>query len=184
MVAVLPEREAATPPEWLSGLLGERLLAVAGGSTRRASVEAGLRVLPASCSIVLVHDGARPFPPATIIDAVIAEATRGVGAVAAVPVSDTLKEAGPVESKTPPPIVRTVPRSTLWRAQTPQGFPRAMLEAAYANARAEGLEASDDAELAEAIGATLVLVRDATTNLKVTTPEDFQLAEALAQSSR
>ncbi|HEY9382544.1 MAG TPA: 2-C-methyl-D-erythritol 4-phosphate cytidylyltransferase, partial [Gemmatimonadales bacterium] len=79
VVAVLPAADAAHPPEWLTGLLGQRLLAVPGGATRMDSVEAGLRVLPASCSIVLVHDGARPFPEPVVIDAVVAAARRGVG---------------------------------------------------------------------------------------------------------
>lgn len=182
VIAVLPKAEAASPPGWLADILGERLQAVAGGAERMDSVEAGLNVLPASCSVVLVHDGARPFPDATVIDAVIAEARRGVGAIAALPVADTLKEAGQVEREGPVPIARTVPRATLWRAQTPQGFPRAMLEAAYAQARAAGFTGTDDAELVERAGGRVVMVPDLSSNLKVTTREDFLLAEALARS--
>jgi 2-C-methyl-D-erythritol 4-phosphate cytidylyltransferase len=182
--AVLPQEDATAPPSWLAELAGERLQVVGGGATRMESVAAGLRVLPASCSIVIVHDGARPFPEAGVIDAVIAEARRGVGAVAAVPLHDTLKEAGPVESNAPPPVARTISRTALWRAQTPQAFPRALLEAAYASARAGGVVATDDAELVERSGGTVVLVRDVSTNLKVTTPEDFRLAEALVRVVR
>jgi 2-C-methyl-D-erythritol 4-phosphate cytidylyltransferase len=182
--AVLPQEDAVPPPSWLAELVGERLQVVAGGATRMESVAAGLRVLPASCSIVLVHDGARPFPEAVVIDAVIAQARLGVGAVAAVPLHDTLKEAGPVESFTPPPVRRTISRTALWRAQTPQAFPRALLETAYATARSEGIAATDDAELVERSGGTVVLVRDVSSNLKVTTPEDFRLAEALARVAR
>jgi 2-C-methyl-D-erythritol 4-phosphate cytidylyltransferase len=182
VILVLPEAEAKTPPVWLAELVGERLLAVAGGETRRDSVAQGLRVLPESCSIVIVHDGARPFPEAIVIDAVIAEARRGAGAVAAVPLSDTLKEAGSIEAKGPPPILKTIPRTALWRAQTPQAFPRAMLEAAYASAREADAPGTDDAELVERLGLRVVLVRDTSTNLKITTPEDFRLAEALAQA--
>ncbi|HEV8598466.1 MAG TPA: 2-C-methyl-D-erythritol 4-phosphate cytidylyltransferase [Gemmatimonadales bacterium] len=181
---VLPEEQAAAPPDWLAELVGERLRVVAGGTTRMDSVAAGLRVLPVSCSIVLVHDGARPFPEAVVIDAVIAQARRGVGAIAAVPLYDTLKEAGPIESDTPPPVLRTLSRTAVWRAQTPQAFPRALLEAAYATARAEGFAATDDAELVERSGGTVVLVRDVSSNLKVTTPEDFRVAEALARIAR
>jgi 2-C-methyl-D-erythritol 4-phosphate cytidylyltransferase len=184
VIAVLPEAEATTPPPWLAELLGERLQSVAGGAERMDSVEAGLRVLPDSCSIVLVHDGARPFPEAVLIDAVLAEARRGVGAIAAVPVSDTLKEAGLVEQSLPAPVLRTVPRATLWRAQTPQGFPRAMLEDAFARARSAGFVATDEAELVEQAGGKVVLIPDSSLNLKVTTPEDFRLAEALAQARR
>jgi len=184
VVAVLPAADAAHPPEWLAGLLGQRLLAVPGGATRMDSVEAGLLVLPASCSIVLVHDGARPFPEPVVIDAVVAAARRGVGAAAAVPLSDTLKEAGTGHSSGLTPIGRTVPRASLWRAQTPQGFPRSMLESAYASARAAGVAATDDAELVERAGVTVVLVPDVSTNLKVTTAGDFVLAEALAVARR
>jgi 2-C-methyl-D-erythritol 4-phosphate cytidylyltransferase len=183
VVAVLPAAQAAHPPEWLSGLLGERLQLAAGGATRMDSVEAGLAVLPPSCSIVLVHDGARPFPEPSVIDAVIAAARGGAGAVAAQPVTDTLKEAGELERRGPPPVRQTVPRATLWRAQTPQGFPRELLLRAYREARAAGFHATDDAELVERMGAEgteVLLIPDVSTNLKITTPEDFRLAEAVA----
>ena len=104
--------------------------------------------------------------------------------VAAVPLHDTLKEVGPIESNAPPPVLRTISRTALWRAQTPQAFPRALLEAAYSGARADGVAATDDAELVERSGGTVVLVRDVSSNLKVTTPEDFRLAEALARVGR
>jgi len=181
VIAVLPDAEIQTPPAWLEELIGERLRTAAGGASRMESVAAGLRVLPPSCSVVLVHDGARPFPEPTVIDAVIAAAREGTGAVAAVPVADTLKEAGPIEAKAPPPILRTIPRAALWRAQTPQGFPRDVLEEAFARAESAGYAATDEAELVERAGGSVVLIRDASTNLKITTPEDFSLAEALAR---
>jgi 2-C-methyl-D-erythritol 4-phosphate cytidylyltransferase len=179
VIVALPADAAAAPPPWLAELLGERLRAVSGGATRMDSVEAGLLVLPAACGFVLVHDGARPFPETSVIDAVLAEARRGAGAIAAVPVTDTLKEAdGPGDS--PVRVRRTVSRTALWRAQTPQGFPRALLERAYACARATGASGTDDAALVEQAGGEVVLVPDLVTNLKVTTPDDLRLAEALA----
>jgi len=186
VVVVLPAPAAAAPPEWLGPLLGERLRAVPGGAVRMDSVEAGLRVLPASCAIVLIHDGARPFPETGVIDAVIAAARRGVGAVAAVPVADTLKEAEARDPHAgePPRIVRTVSRSGLWRAQTPQGFPRSLLEAAYAGARGSGFVGTDEAALVERMGGEVVLISDTMTNLKITTADDFTLAEALARAVR
>jgi 2-C-methyl-D-erythritol 4-phosphate cytidylyltransferase len=182
VVVVLPPSEAATPPVWLAPLLGERLRAVPGGATRMDSVEAGLRVLGELARVVLVHDGARPFPDPAVIDAIIAEARRGVGAVAAVPLHDTLKEAA--DGVSPPRIVRTVPRDRLWRAQTPQGFPRALLDTAFRTARADGFVGTDEASLVERTGAPIVLIPDAETNLKVTTPDDFRIAEALAADRR
>ncbi len=184
VIAVLPAEAVVSPPAWLAELLGERLRAVPGGATRMDSVEAGLGGLRPGSAVVLVHDGARPFSDRAVIDAVIAEARRGGAAVAAVPLSDTLKEAEPTLSGRPARILRTVPRSALWRAQTPQGFPRALLEAAYAGARAAGFEGSDDASLVERAGAAVSLVPDLTTNLKVTTPDDFRLAEAYAAARR
>lgn len=180
-VVALPAAEAAAPPEWLQSLVGARLRIVAGGEARGDSVRAALAVLPAECTVVLVHDGARPLVSLDTIDAVLALARRGGGAVAAVPLGDTLKEVsdGP-ESST---VRRTIPRVGLWRAQTPQGFPRALLERATQAAHADGVQGTDDAELVERIGGVVQVVPDQSTNLKLTTQGDFALAEALLRSS-
>jgi 2-C-methyl-D-erythritol 4-phosphate cytidylyltransferase len=151
------------------------LVVVPGGAERADSVAAGLRALDPECTVVLVHDAARPFVGRPVIDAVIAHARAGEGAVAAVRVSDTLKQAA---AEDPTRVARTVPRDGLWRAQTPQGFPRAVLERAYAAARGEG--ATDDAALVERTGVSVRLVPDSPRNMKVTTPEDLALAELLA----
>jgi 2-C-methyl-D-erythritol 4-phosphate cytidylyltransferase len=181
VAVVLTPRDAEQPPDFLAPLRGEALTVVAGGRERADSVAAGLRALDASCAIVLVHDGARPFVERGVIDAVIAHARAGEGAVAALPVSDTIKEAlGP----DPTLVGRTVPRAGLWRAQTPQGFPRRLLEDAYARAGAEASGATDDAALVEACGGTVRLVPDSPRNLKVTTRDDLALAEALAGIQR
>jgi 2-C-methyl-D-erythritol 4-phosphate cytidylyltransferase len=130
---------------------------------------------------VLVHDGARPFVDRRTIDAVIGHARRGDSAVPAVPLSDTLKE---VAADDPTRIARTRPRARLWRAQTPQGFPRAVLEQAHARAARAGRRATDDAALVEAMGFPVRLVPDYTNNIKITTPEDLELAELLAGARR
>lgn len=176
LVLVLPPADAASPPAFLSGLPGDCLTLVPGGAERTDSVAAGLATLGQECRLVLIHDGARPFPDRAVIDAVIAHARAGDGAVAAVPVSDTLKEAALGEDTR---VSRTVPRDRLWRAQTPQGFPRALLERAYALARERGLGATDDAALVEAAGGTVRLVPDSPRNLKITTADDLALAERL-----
>ncbi len=174
VAVVLPPDIVAAPPAWLGALQGEGVRLVAGGIERSDSVAAGLAALAPACGVVLVHDGARPFPSRSTIDAVIAEARAGRAALAAVPVSDTIKEA----TEAGRCVARTVPRERLWRAQTPQGFPRALLERALAG-RAPG--ATDDAALVEAMGEPVVLVPDDAANLKVTTEADFILAEALAR---
>jgi 2-C-methyl-D-erythritol 4-phosphate cytidylyltransferase len=178
VVVVLAPDHAERPPEFLAPLAGSGLSIVAGGCERSDSVAAGLRALPSDCEIVLVHDGARPFVERGVIDAVIAHARGGDGAVAAVPVSDTLKQQA---TDDPTRISGTVSRDGLWRAQTPQGFPRRLLEQAYARARQA--QATDDASLVEACGAIVRLVPDSARNLKITTREDLALAEALAATA-
>jgi 2-C-methyl-D-erythritol 4-phosphate cytidylyltransferase len=173
---VLPPADAEAPPAFLRGVTGAGLVVVAGGAERSDSVAAGLRALGPECTVVLVHDAARPFVGRAVIDAVIAHARAGEGAVAAIRVSDTLKQAAAEDATR---VARTVPRDGLWRAQTPQGFPRAVLERAYAAAQGEG-GATDDAALVERTGVAVRLVPDSPRNMKVTTSEDLALAELLA----
>ena len=180
VVVALPPAYVEHPPEWLAKLLGERLSLVAGGAQRADSVRAGLAALPAEAVVILVHDAARPFVGRNTIDVVITRARAGVGAVAAVPLNDTLKEV--VEERR---ITRTVERDRLWRAQTPQGFPRQMLEAAYAK-RTSGKASppTDDAEVCERAGLPVEVVTDSPYNVKITTTDDFRIAEALARELR
>jgi 2-C-methyl-D-erythritol 4-phosphate cytidylyltransferase len=179
VIVALPAAVAAQPPEWLGKLRGERLTLVAGGATRPDSVRAALDTLPASAAVVLVHDAARPFVDRQTVDAVIARARAGIGAAAAVPLSDTLKEV--VDGNR---VARTVARARLWRAQTPQGFPRAMLEEAYRRFTPGDTPPTDDAELCERAGFPVEVVADSVHNLKVTTADDFRIAEALARELR
>jgi len=182
VVLVLPASQAAMPPAWLVELAGEQLRIVAGGAERMDSVEQGLRALGAECTLVLVHDAARPLVQRDTVDAVIGQARKGTGAIAAVPVSDTLKECGPEGSA--PQIRRTIPRDGLWRAQTPQGFPRVMLERAYVAARKDHATGTDEAALVERLGEPIMLVPDSSWNIKVTTPEDLVLAGLIAAGER
>jgi len=183
VVLVLPPEDAANPPAFLSALsvpfAASALTIVPGGPHRGDSVRAGLAALRAECAVVLVHDGARPFVDEAVIGAVIRVARGGEGAVPALPLSDTLKEASPDD---PTRIARTRPRAHLWRAQTPQGFPRTVLEEAHARAAKCGHRATDDAALVETIGIPVRLVPDSARNLKITTREDLDLAELLAQA--
>ncbi len=174
VVVALPAAVLASPPEWLAAVRGELVQFVAGGATRRESVGHALHAVGRGMRVVLVHDAARPFVSRETIDAVTDVARVGDGAVAAVPVRDTLKVADPRHV-----ITATMSRDGLWRAQTPQGFPRAMLEDAHAHAPREA-DATDDAMLAEARGHRLRIVPDSPLNLKVTSSQDFVLADALA----
>jgi 2-C-methyl-D-erythritol 4-phosphate cytidylyltransferase len=187
VVLVLGQAEVANPPEFLSALSASpssasspRVTIVSGGTHRGDSVRAGLSALAPQCTAVLVHDGARPFVDRGVIDQVIGHVRRGEGACPAVPLSDTLKE---VDSEDPTRIRRTRPRSKLWRAQTPQGFPRKMLEEAHGRAEHSGRRATDDSALVESLGYTVRLVPDSGRNIKITTREDLLLAELLAGAS-
>lgn len=175
IIVAVPPSDLGAPPRWLAEVTSERLRLVAGGATRRESVAAGLAALPPECLVVLVHDGARPFPPSTVIDGGIAVARAGHSAVPAVPLADTLKRADSCGL-----VLGTVPRTGLWRIQTPQAFPRDVLERAHVQIQLEGLEATDDAMLVELYGGRVQLLPSTVRNLKVTTPEDLVFASWLA----
>jgi 2-C-methyl-D-erythritol 4-phosphate cytidylyltransferase len=175
VVCVLPRSHVGDPPPWLFQSDLERLLISVGGPTRQASVENGLQDLPAGLGIVVVHDAARPLVSDATIDGVIAAARGGRGAVAALPVVDTLKEVGEDGR-----IVRTVERTRLWRAQTPQAFPRDMLARAHDAANRDKVVATDDAALCERLGIPVVVVRGSERAMKITDESDFARADALA----
>jgi 2-C-methyl-D-erythritol 4-phosphate cytidylyltransferase len=174
VVCVLPKAFVGDPPPWLFQCDIDRLLISVGGRERTESVANGLEDLPDEVGIVLIHDAARPFVSPDMIDRVVAEARCGRGAVAALPVVDTIKEVDDAGR-----IVRTVDRARLWRAQTPQGFPREALERAYAQARAENLTTTDDAGLFERLGLPVTVVRGSERAMKITDEEDFARADAL-----
>jgi len=148
--------------------------AVPGGATRQQSVASGLAALPAEATLVGIHDGARPLVRGEDVAAVIATAKATGAAALAVPVKDTLKRTD--ESGF---VTDTPDRAGLWRVQTPQVFDRAKLCAAMETALAEGKDYTDDCQLMEAAGHRVKLVPGLDTNLKLTTPEDIRLAEAL-----
>jgi 2-C-methyl-D-erythritol 4-phosphate cytidylyltransferase len=176
IVVVLPPDDAAHPPVWLQPVLSERLVVTSGGATRQQSVASGLARLPPEAHLVLVHDAARPFVDRDLIDRVLAVAALGACAVPAMPLADTIKETDPAGL-----VLRTLARERLVSAQTPQGFPRAALETAHQRARTEGApSASDDALLCERLGHAVRVVAGSAHNIKITTPEDFALAEAIA----
>ncbi len=158
----------------LAGDFGDKLIEpVTGGATRQESVRAGLEGLadraPAN---VLVHDAARPFADAALIDRVITALDKSEGVVPALPVTDTLKKADGGN------VSATIPRAGLWRAQTPQGFRFAKLRAAHEAAWRAGKEDfTDDSAIAEWHGLDVVLVEGAEANVKLTTGEDFETAE-------
>ncbi len=175
VVCVLPREYVADPPPWIFQCDVDRLLLSVGGRTRTESVRNGLEDLPDEASIALIHDAARPLVDADMIARVVAITRMGECAVPALPVMDTLKE-----SDANGFVARTVDRSRIWRAQTPQGFPRALIERAHREARTDGADATDDAALCERIGIPVRIVPGSERAMKVTDESDFQRIDALA----
>ena len=175
VVCVLPREQVGDPPPWIFQCDAERLLLSVGGRSRTESVANGLQDLPPECRIVVVHDAARPLVSSETIGRVVDEARKGHGAIAALPVTDTLKRIDAQDR-----IVITVERAGLWRAQTPQAFPREMLEQAHRDAAAAGRNATDDAALCEHLPIPVVVVRGSEKAAKITEEIDFALVEALS----
>lgn len=174
VVVVLPQAYAADPPPWIFQCDIDRLMISTGGRTRTESVRNGIEDLPDEAEIVLVHDAARPLVGDTTIDRVVQSVRDGNCTIAALPVVDTLKEVD--ESGM---VVRTVERDRLWRAQTPQGFPREVIVRVHRDARANHVNATDDAGLCERLGIPVRVVRGSERAMKVTEENDFARAEAL-----
>lgn len=151
---------------------------VTGGATRQQSVAAGLAALWGDVETVLVHDAARALTPPTQIDAVAAAVTAEAGVIPALPVVDTLKK---VAEQT---VVAAVDRSELAAAQTPQGFPRRLLETAYTAALSSGIEYTDDAALFAAAGHPVRRIDGSERAFKITTPDDLERARHLLAPAR
>jgi 2-C-methyl-D-erythritol 4-phosphate cytidylyltransferase/2-C-methyl-D-erythritol 2,4-cyclodiphosphate synthase len=156
----------------VAGPAGVYLTTVTGGVTRQDSVARGLAALHPDVQTVLVHDAARAFTPSALFDAVAAQVREaGVGVVPALPVTDTIKQKDAVGT-----VQLTLDRSSLVAVQTPQGFPRAALEEAYAVADEEF---TDDAALFSAAGNSVTVVAGDPLAFKITTAWDLRRAETL-----
>ncbi|GAA0624290.1 bifunctional 2-C-methyl-D-erythritol 4-phosphate cytidylyltransferase/2-C-methyl-D-erythritol 2,4-cyclodiphosphate synthase [Brevundimonas kwangchunensis] len=171
VVVVIPAGSESEATEALTGLSGWRT--VCGGATRAESVKAGLDALGGSGERpVLVHDAARPFLSAAVIDRCIRALDEADGALPALPVADSLRRA--LDGL----VARSVEREALWRAQTPQAFRLKTLADAYAIWPA-GEVATDEATVVERAGGRVRIVEGDARLMKLTYPEDFAMAEAL-----
>lgn len=164
----------AVPPDWLEEVRGWSLpvplWVVEGGETRQDSVAAALGSLPEQPDApVMIHDAVRPFPPAGPVMEALASLETWDGAVLAEPSTDTLKRVDG-EGR----VLETVPRETIFRAQTPQVARLGTWQRALAWAAANGFVGTDDVSLLEAMGLRVRVVASPSTNLKLTTPEDWE----------
>jgi 2-C-methyl-D-erythritol 4-phosphate cytidylyltransferase len=157
-----------------AGLSDRSWLLAIGGATRQHSVRRGLEKVGADTDVVIVHDGARPFVSAALIERCVGAAVEKGAAVAGLPVRDTIKNvsAGGWVQATPD-------RGSLWEIQTPQAFRRDIIVAAHEKAARDGVEASDDAMLVERMGTPVFVVNGERLNFKITVPEDVWLAELI-----
>jgi 2-C-methyl-D-erythritol 4-phosphate cytidylyltransferase len=151
---------------------------IEGGETRQESVSRGLAGLPAEAEAVLIHDGARCLVEPSLLEraarALEEAAAAGAGIIAATPVTDTIKQVDGDGR-----ITATPERRHLWAAQTPQGFSVPQLREAHARARREGWSVTDDAALYERLGLPVRVLEAPPSNIKVTTPFDLTVAEAV-----
>jgi 2-C-methyl-D-erythritol 4-phosphate cytidylyltransferase len=150
---------------------------VAGGAERQDSVRYALAQVHSGTEIVLIHDAVRPFVTLRMIAEVVAAAREKGAAIIALPMRDTVKQV-----RTDGTIERTVDRSPLWLAQTPQAFRRNWIETAHKKAHDEGVRATDDAFLVEWLGYPVAVVEGSGENIKVTRPEDLVIGEAILAS--
>ncbi|WP_196592706.1 2-C-methyl-D-erythritol 4-phosphate cytidylyltransferase [Pectinatus sottacetonis] len=147
---------------------------VIGGTERQYSVYNGLMSVPAAADIILVHDAARPLISPAVIKNVIDEVKRSEAAVAAVPVTNTIKVINNENF-----VINTPDRKTLWMMQTPQGFSKDLLMKAYEQARSDNFLGTDDASLIEHIHHPVKIVMGDYKNIKITSPDDLIFAEAI-----
>lgn len=174
LIVIAPEDRAEFEQRYRATLVFlENVQVVEGGAERFESVANALAALDKDAEYVAVHDAVRPCVTTPLIDAVFAATVKHGAAMAAVPVSDTVKR---VEGEI---VTGTVPRQGLWLAQTPQAARRDWLEAAYAGRHALPEPVTDDAQLLEASGRSVHVVPGSPFNLKITTREDLDLARAI-----
>jgi 2-C-methyl-D-erythritol 4-phosphate cytidylyltransferase / 2-C-methyl-D-erythritol 2,4-cyclodiphosphate synthase len=185
VIVALPADILADPPGYLrSDSKPVRL--VAGGDRRQDSVANAFAAASERSELIVIHDAARPFASADLITRTIAAAVHSGAALAAMPARDTVKRATMFEGPAKAGhyvrhVAETLPRESIFLAQTPQAFRREVLKSALALGGRAGAGATDEAELAERAGHRVTLVEGEASNIKITTPEDFAIAEAIAR---
>lgn len=181
IIAVSPGDESQCRQQVLSAVsLRSEISIITGGERRQDSVANALAVLPAACDVVLIHDGARPFVTAEIIEDTVFAAFKHGAATAAVPVKDTIMRLGAADLTDPEPLER----DQLYAIQTPQAFRPDVIVAAHAHARSTSAQATDDASLVRHIGLPVAIVCGSYENIKITTAADLLYAAAILKARR
>ena len=160
--------------ELARSLLPPDVILAPGRTSRSGSVASGLERV--SSERVVIHDAVRPLAPPQLVRSVVAALADADGAIAAIPADETLKQ---VEDDR---VVGTVERAGVWRAQTPQAFRTGALRNAHEWATRNDVATTDDAQLLERMGRRVVVVPGSRTNLKITFPEDFAVAECFLRA--
>ena len=151
--------------------LAAKILLAPGGRRRQDSVFNGLQAVDPACSIVAIHDGVRPFLQVDQLVECIEGARESGACIMGVPACETLKQVNASDH-----IIRTLKRDDVWLAQTPQTFHYDLIRNAHERARGEGYSATDDAGLVERLGAAVKMVTGSRHNIKITIPEDLEMA--------
>ncbi len=145
---------------------------ISGGQERQHSVRKGFNLVSSETDVVVVHDAVRPFVTVSLIEEVIKESLKSDGAIAAVPVKDTIKKSSPENY-----VEKTRPRESLWLAQTPQAFRYDILRRAYEKAEKDSFLGTDESSLVERLGIRVKLVQGSQINIKITTEDDLLFGE-------
>jgi len=175
---------ALVVPEDLTNIISDEISSVksiikvvSGGKLRQDSTLNGVNALDQNCDIICIHDAARPFINISTINNVIEISKKYDGAIAATPSNDTVKEV----AKNSDRIKRTIPRDTIWLAQTPQVFHRDKLLQALAFANTNNITVTDESSLLESLDFSVAVVAGSCNNFKITTQDDWRLAEFLLE---
>ena len=176
IILVLPSNDVASAQKQLINKYGlTKVIAIVdGGKERQDSVRNGLAAINGKCDVVVIHDAVRPFVTQELINQVVAAAKSFGAASVGVKAKDTVKEI-----KKDNLVAATIPRQNLWLTQTPQAFKFDLLKKAYTAAYRDKYYGTDDASLAEKIGAKVKMIDGSYENIKITTQEDIIIAEAL-----
>lgn len=174
IIVVVPKEDVDQVDRELRSMISAKAVkVVAGGNSRQVSVHNGLAATDPSSALICVHDAVRPFVTEALIEKSVNACNDHDGVIVAQSSTDTIKRV--MEDQ----ILETLPRETIWRAQTPQVFSKAALQEALELAEAEDIQGTDEASLLERIGYQVGFVEGSSLNIKITTEEDWVFAEAI-----